>query len=127
MSFFFFFQAEDGIRDYKVTGVQTCALPICAALEGTGGPLGIHAQTRSKRRQAFVDRWCITSSAGICLSLAISSATRLANHGPEGSPSNSPPYFHRPSLSTSSESSRTRATISRSRSREATSGVTETQ
>src|SRR5256885_4496458 len=28
VSFFFFFQAEDGIRDYKVTGVQTCALPI---------------------------------------------------------------------------------------------------
>ena len=26
---YFFFQAEDGIRDYKVTGVQTCALPIC--------------------------------------------------------------------------------------------------
>ena len=24
----FFFQAEDGIRNYKVTGVQTCALPI---------------------------------------------------------------------------------------------------
>src|SRR5256885_9440708 len=29
---FFFFQAEDGIRDYKVTGVQTCALPILAVL-----------------------------------------------------------------------------------------------
>src|SRR2546426_5914564 len=28
MFFYFFFQAEDGIRDYKVTGVQTCALPI---------------------------------------------------------------------------------------------------
>ena len=27
--FFFFFQAEDGIRDWSVTGVQTCALPIC--------------------------------------------------------------------------------------------------
>src|SRR5207237_1885985 len=27
-SFFFFFQAEDGIRDSSVTGVQTCALPI---------------------------------------------------------------------------------------------------
>src|SRR5215813_14937418 len=26
---FFFFQAEDGIRDADVTGVQTCALPIC--------------------------------------------------------------------------------------------------
>ena len=28
---FFFFQAEDGIRDDLVTGVQTCALPICKA------------------------------------------------------------------------------------------------
>src|SRR5690348_18295213 len=28
MFFFFFFQAEDGIRDGRVTGVQTCALPI---------------------------------------------------------------------------------------------------
>ena len=28
MCFFFFFQAEDGIRDWSVTGVQTCALPI---------------------------------------------------------------------------------------------------
>src|SRR5690606_41118246 len=27
--FFFFFQEEDGIRDFHVTGVQTCALPIC--------------------------------------------------------------------------------------------------
>src|SRR5688572_32825728 len=31
MSFFFFFQAEDGIRDLTVTGVQTCALPIYPA------------------------------------------------------------------------------------------------
>src|SRR5258708_11422861 len=30
VSFFFFFQAEDGIRDDLVTGVQTCALPIYA-------------------------------------------------------------------------------------------------
>src|SRR6266705_1157393 len=29
LCFFFFFQAEDGIRDRTVTGVQTCALPIC--------------------------------------------------------------------------------------------------
>src|SRR5690606_39607402 len=28
MPFIFFFQAEDGIRDFHVTGVQTCALPI---------------------------------------------------------------------------------------------------
>src|SRR6266849_9000251 len=33
--YFFFFQAEDGIRDPLVTGVQTCALPICSP----SGPL----------------------------------------------------------------------------------------
>src|SRR5699024_232579 len=36
---FFFFQAEDGIRDRNVTGVQTCALPICPA--GELRPLGL--------------------------------------------------------------------------------------
>src|SRR2546425_12074593 len=36
MLFFFFFQAEDGIRDKLVTGVQTCALPISVDL-GAGG------------------------------------------------------------------------------------------
>src|ERR1022692_4988119 len=36
---FVFFQAEDGIRDYKVTGVQTCALPIWAGAGGYGQDL----------------------------------------------------------------------------------------
>src|SRR5690606_40409283 len=31
----FFFQAEDGIRDFHVTGVQTCALPICTTSAAT--------------------------------------------------------------------------------------------
>src|SRR3989449_2106039 len=31
LTLFFFFQAEDGIRDVAVTGVQTCALPIVSA------------------------------------------------------------------------------------------------
>ena len=35
--FFFFFQAEDGIRDVAVTGVQTCALPILAIALRTMG------------------------------------------------------------------------------------------
>src|SRR5260370_15874720 len=34
---FFFFQAEDGIRDSSVTGVQTCALPISSLPVGLGG------------------------------------------------------------------------------------------
>src|SRR5256885_2842126 len=38
-SVFFFFQAEDGIRDYKVTGVQTCALPI-SSFAATSSPAG---------------------------------------------------------------------------------------
>src|SRR5256885_5332011 len=46
---FFFFQAEDGIRDYKVTGVQTCALPIwpLALRAGTSlrSPCSIKAET----------------------------------------------------------------------------------
>src|SRR5438105_12529230 len=35
---FFFFQAEDGIRDPLVTGVQTCALPISWVNTSVGGP-----------------------------------------------------------------------------------------
>src|SRR2546422_2873296 len=41
--FFFFFQAEDGIRDVAVTGVQTCALPIflfAVALGSSLAPVG---------------------------------------------------------------------------------------
>src|SRR5690606_40038317 len=38
--YFFFFQAEDGIRDFHVTGVQTCALPILLVLKTLeAGPL----------------------------------------------------------------------------------------
>src|SRR5690606_39364705 len=35
---FFFFQAEDGIRDFHVTGVQTCALPISALAQRQPAP-----------------------------------------------------------------------------------------
>src|SRR5258706_7112975 len=45
---FFFFQAEDGIRDWSVTGVQTCALPI--SLHGLLGLFGPYqTQTRPFR------------------------------------------------------------------------------
>src|SRR5690348_15344241 len=45
--FFFFFQAEDGIRDGRVTGVQTCALPIWRQLvrpTGIAAGIGDHAR-----------------------------------------------------------------------------------
>src|ERR1039457_7535710 len=44
---FCFFQAEDGIRDYKVTGVQTCALPIYR--RGACHRCGMGAEGRSPR------------------------------------------------------------------------------
>src|SRR5690606_40290806 len=52
---FFFFQAEDGIRDFHVTGVQTCALPIsrrapCPCRRPGGGSTGPFAG--SPRRSA---------------------------------------------------------------------------
>src|SRR5256885_3646775 len=66
-SHFFFFQAEDGIRDYKVTGVQTCALPICdvdpayrrsgirwptCRYAGSTSPAGLRPRSRRGRRPA---------------------------------------------------------------------------
>src|SRR2546427_8437816 len=47
---FFFFQAEDGIRDLTVTGVQTCALPILHLLyEVTGCPWSVRPASPSPR------------------------------------------------------------------------------
>src|SRR2546425_5550548 len=53
MVFFFFFQAEDGIRDKLVTGVQTCALPIYLRRAGPGGVPG---RTDRRPRGARVQR-----------------------------------------------------------------------
>src|SRR5262249_61023069 len=46
---FFFFQAEDGIRDWSVTGVQTCALPICRASRRAPPTRATAARPRSRR------------------------------------------------------------------------------
>src|SRR5699024_11973262 len=48
---YFFFQAEDGIRDRNVTGVQTCALPISCRSSRTASPRSAWTTTwRSSRR-----------------------------------------------------------------------------
>src|SRR5256885_4716329 len=46
----FFFQAEDGIRDYKVTGVQTCALPIFRRGTDAGARAGAGGQFQGPSR-----------------------------------------------------------------------------
>src|SRR2546423_3726491 len=45
---FFFFQAEDGIRDKLVTGVQTCALPIFCVRRHSTSPTPIHSTKRKR-------------------------------------------------------------------------------
>src|SRR5712664_3891698 len=52
-SFFFFFQAEDGIRDLIVTGVQTCALPISPdEMSATAPQLGDRGETPLQELEA---------------------------------------------------------------------------
>src|SRR5699024_11228222 len=53
--FVFFFQAEDGIRDRNVTGVQTCALPILSRLFGPTHVVCTHkARTRAVRSNVML-------------------------------------------------------------------------
>src|SRR5438309_7026299 len=49
---FFFFQAEDGIRDGTVTGVQTCALPISLALLKTELELALRRSRSTEELEA---------------------------------------------------------------------------
>src|SRR5260221_2223655 len=56
ISDFFFFQAEDGIRDHCVTGVQTCALPICFPSDTPDGLRRVRRKTEDisgKRKDAL--------------------------------------------------------------------------
>src|SRR5437870_13502375 len=66
MVLFFFFQAEDGIRDGHVTGVQTCALPI---LRGTGSGRG-----RGMRSAAHTPAATASCPTYSCVTPAISFA-----------------------------------------------------
>src|SRR5438046_9066461 len=56
MILFFFFQAEDGIRDWSVTGVQTCALPIFTPMKTASAEINPpriprHTQTTDQLRR----------------------------------------------------------------------------
>src|SRR2546430_12419870 len=59
--YFFFFQAEDGIRDLTVTGVQTCALPISSPASAFARPSSGPARSRRRRPPA-----CDTSHTPAC-------------------------------------------------------------
>src|SRR5690625_7614875 len=56
----FFFQAEDGIRDGHVTGVQTCALPI--SMRSNGAPPQTAREERCWIRMGtYLVGWCLTA------------------------------------------------------------------
>src|SRR5438270_9972451 len=62
----FFFQAEDGIRDLTVTGVQTCALPIFGRGAGSApcGTTNVLPAPTAPSRAAAAREWTITARAG---------------------------------------------------------------
>src|SRR5437762_12694385 len=65
MFFFFFFQAEDGIRDTSVTGVQTCALPICSPrLKSAGMYIYSWGRRASERATPQAKKWCVNQDNG---------------------------------------------------------------
>src|ERR1022692_4479789 len=72
---FFFFQAEDGIRDYKVTGVQTCALPAISRTDPDPSPPRKTPAGRAGR-----------SSCGADLQVSASAADALCMNWPASTP-----------------------------------------
>src|SRR5690606_39807688 len=71
---FFFFQAEDGIRDFHVTGVQTCALPILATLS-----------TSSQWKSSHAVRTASTSASSTAAYGSSTTSMPSMGPGPDGS------------------------------------------
>src|SRR5699024_12200673 len=81
---FFFFQAEDGIRDRNVTGVQTCALPISANWESYASAISALLSTSRSPRSPATWHCCV--KAGYCWTASkvsgfITAYHRIFQHG----------------------------------------------
>src|SRR2546430_1721786 len=85
----FFFQAEDGIRDLTVTGVQTCALPIYHPMTGVarrvaaaevhlGGPTGVRRPTCGEREHEPRRPRLVEMLTAARIPALVESATRIA-------------------------------------------------
>src|SRR6266567_1225117 len=70
--FFFFFQAEDGIRDLTVTGVQTCALPICTRT--LGGVVRSRNAAMTSVPLMLVSSRSSTTTSGLCCSTSLTTS-----------------------------------------------------
>src|SRR5436190_9882819 len=81
----FFFQAEDGIRDHCVTGVQTCALPICRA---------VRAQLQTTGHIAVADQGLVfTQSLAGNIGLVREIPATAIVSGPDANTSDTHPQF----------------------------------
>src|SRR2546426_3198383 len=82
---FFFFQAEDGIRDYKVTGVQTCALPISPIGRSQSAPSEVEHDPGEEEVRHYDkhrrDHYGPSSRAAHALGSPAHSQTLVAAHG----------------------------------------------
>src|SRR2546422_7800277 len=63
----FFFQAEDGIRDVAVTGVQTCALPILSGSSSRSKPMG--ASNGANARDHLLAVWGVQLTSRLSISV----------------------------------------------------------
>src|SRR5690606_40661571 len=84
---FFFFQAEDGIRDFHVTGVQTCALPIFGPAGQAMPGVTLQGSCQSDDGALFggqklVSPWSCTADAlGVCRADVRSEERRVGEEG----------------------------------------------
>src|ERR1019366_7367117 len=100
--FFFFFQAEDGIRDWSVTGVQTCALPICLGSDATSAASClVCCSTASAARRyerirngpaASISSRAAVSSSSLAISMFSIGPGSPGLHGPHGAGEIPAPY-----------------------------------
>src|SRR2546425_2824398 len=77
---FFFFQAEDGIRDKLVTGVQTCALPISRARNGKKSLLIGQLTAAGARLAGLNARALLRAGALACLAVFLARQLDLGGH-----------------------------------------------
>src|SRR2546421_5369353 len=83
VGFFFFFQAEDGIRDLIVTGVQTCALPISVARRGQVHRDGVKAFALAHAEEQVESRPDSSIDTGIVSSIQSEHNTPRGNRSEE--------------------------------------------
>src|SRR3972149_5180072 len=96
--FFFFFQAEDGIRDLTVTGVQTCALPICKNVILVNAASYPCAKEHIMKKRTLTVLFAVANLSAILLAACAPAALSTEERGlyPEGEAVGAPSFAEEP-------------------------------